>query len=271
MKHFKRFGAILGIIVILAVFCIPMVFAFGSGENSQNAFKAALMTAIIFPIILYAFGMAYKIWGKKKLQEEKEIENIVFDVGNVLVKFGWEDYLKSFGFPKEKYEKIADAVFRSQTWNERDRSDFPEKEYVNRMVESAPEYEADIREVMRRSSECIKEMDYAQTWTKYLKEKGYHLYILSNYSTYMLEQTKKNMSFLKNMDGEIFSCDVKVIKPEPEIFQLLIERYQLNPQKTVFLDDRADNCEAAVQAGMKAIIFKDFKQAVAELEKFGVK
>ena len=271
MKNFKRFGAILGILVILAVFCIPMVFAFGSGENSQNAYKAALMTAIVFPILLYAFGMAYKIWGKKKLQEEKEIENIVFDVGNVLVKFGWEDYLKSFGFPKEKYEKIAEAIFRSQTWNERDRSDLPERENVNKMAASAPEYEEEIREVMRRSSECIQEMENAQTCTIYLKEKGYHLYILSNYSTYMLEQTKKNMSFLKNMDGEVFSCDVKVIKPEQEIFQLLIDRYHLDPKKSVFLDDRADNCEAAVRAGMKAIVFKNLKQAASELEKLGVR
>ena len=114
-------------------------------------------------------------------------------------------------------------------------------------------------------------MEYAQTWTKYLKEKGYHLYILSNYSTYMLEQTKKNMSFLKNMDGEVFSCDVKVIKPEQEIFQLLIDRYHLDPKKSVFLDDRADNCEAAVRAGMKAIVFKNLKQAASELEKLGVR
>lgn len=76
MKHFKRFGAILGIIVILAVFCIPMVFAFGSGENSQNAFKAALMTAIIFPIILYAFGMAYKIWGKRSYRKRKRLKTL---------------------------------------------------------------------------------------------------------------------------------------------------------------------------------------------------
>lgn len=106
MKNLKRFGAILGIVVILAVFCIPLYFAFGKGENSQNVFQASLMVAIVFPILLYAFGMAYKIWGKKKPQEEKEMENVIFDVGNVLVNFGWEDFLKSFGFPKEKMKKL---------------------------------------------------------------------------------------------------------------------------------------------------------------------
>lgn len=271
MKNFKRFGAILGIIGILAVFGIPMIFAFGSGTNSQDAFKASLTVAIIFPIILYAFGMAYKIWGKKKPEEEKEMENVIFDVGNVLVKFGWEDYLKSFHFSKEKYERIADAVFRSQVWNERDRSDLPEEAYVNQMVEAVPEYEEDIREVMRRSGECIKAMDYAETWTKYLKGRGYHLYILSNYSAYMLERTKTEMPFLKYTDGEVFSCDVKAIKPEPEIYQILIDLYHLNPEKSVFIDDREDNCEAARKAGMKAIVFRNFKQAAADLGKLGIK
>lgn len=138
------------------------------------------------------------------------------------------------------------------------------------MVAAAPEYEADIREVMRRSGECIIPMDYAETWVQYLKEKGYHTYILSNYSEGMLEKTKKDMAFLKHTDGEIFSCDVKLIKPEAEIYQTLITRYNLNPAKSVFIDDRADNCEAARKLGMKAIVFKSFKQAVAELEKMGI-
>ena len=50
------------------------------------------------------------------------MENIIFDVGQVLVKYDWETYLDSFGFPKEERDKIAEVVFQSNTWNERDRS-----------------------------------------------------------------------------------------------------------------------------------------------------
>lgn len=267
----KRYGAILGVILLLAVFCLPMVFALGKGENAGAWFRASLGAVVIIPVVLYAFLLAMKVWGNKNQKAEGEIENIIFDVGRVLVSFDWETYLKGFGFPEEKYEKIADATFRSSTWNERDRGLLTEEEYVEAMVKKAPEYEADIREVLAGSHKTISPMDYAETWTKYLRSQGYHLYILSNYGHYMLDRTKQDMKFLEYMDGVVFSCDVQMIKPEPEIYQTLLDTFSLNPEKSVFLDDRKDNCEAAEKLGIHAIVFENFKQAAAELEKLGVK
>ena len=145
-----------------------------------------------------------------------------------------------------------------------------EQYYVDQMVKAAPEYEKDIREVMRRSDETIEKTDYAETWVRYLKDKGYHVYILSNYATDTLERTEDKLTFLKYVDGAVFSCQVKQIKPEPEIYKTLLGRYHLDPEKSVFLDDRAENCEAARKQGIHAIQFKSFKQAAAELEKLGV-
>ena len=138
-------------------------------------------------------------------------------------------------------------------------------------MESAPEYEEDIREVVRRDPECMHLYDYAETWVKYLKNQGYHLYVLSNYGTYMLDRTKQDMSFLKYMDGAVFSCDVQQIKPEVDIYKTLLKRYSLKPEKSVFLDDRAVNCEGAGRAGIHTIRFENLKQAAKELEKLGVK
>ena len=70
-----------------------------------------------------------------------------------------------------------------------------EQYYVDKMIKDAPEYADDIREVMRRSGETIERMDYAETWVRYLKDKGYHVYILSNYATYTLEKQRKNLHF----------------------------------------------------------------------------
>lgn len=267
----KKAGAWIAIVILLFACCLPMFFAFGSGENSQNYFKASLAVAIMVPILAYAIWMVYKLLNKNKKVVESDMENIIFDVGKVLVKFEWEKYLDSFGFPKEKRDKIAKAVFESETWNERDRSSEDEQYYVDKMIKDAPEYADDIREVMRRSGETIERMDYAETWVRYLKDKGYHVYILSNYATYTLEKTEEELTFLKYVDGAVFSCQVKQIKPEPDIYQTLIKRYNLDPQKSVFLDDRKENCEAARKQGIHAIQFESFKQAAAELEKLGVK
>ena len=273
MKNFKRIAALAGVIILLLIFCLPMVFAWGSSENSQALFRGAFAAAVLVPIVAYVFWMAYRIWGNKKPEENpnRMIENIIFDVGNVLVDYGWENYLRGYGFPEEKFQKIADATFRNPVWEEQDRAMHDESWYVDRFVESAPEYEKEIREVIRRDSECIHLKDYAETWVKYLKNQGYHLYVLSNYGSYMLDRTKQDMTFLKYMDGVIFSCDVHEIKPEADIYKTLLKRFNLKPEKSVFLDDREVNCEGARKAGIRAIQFKDLKQAAGELEKLGVK
>ncbi len=267
----KKIGAWTAIIILLLACCMPMFFAFGKGENSQNYFKASLAVAIMVPLLAYAMWLVYRILNKNKKAVDSGMENIIFDVGQVLVKYDWETYLDSFNFPEEERDRIAKAVFMSNVWNERDRSSEDEQYYVEQMVKAAPEYENDIREVMRRSDETIKKTDYADTWVKYLKNQGYHVYILSNYATDTLERTGDKLTFLKYVDGAVFSCQVKQIKPEPAIYKTLIERYNLDPQKSVFLDDRAENCEAARKRGIHAIQFESFKQAAAELEKLGVK
>ena len=271
MKKYKRIAALAGVILLLAVFCLPMLFALGKSEQFQSMFRGAFGAAMLVPILAYVFWMAYRIWGKKKDPgEDRMIRNIIFDVGNVLVTYGWQEYLRSYGFSEEKFQKIADATFRNPVWEERDRGCYEEQYYVDKFVESAPEYEKEIREVMIHTPDCIKITDYAETWVKYLKNQGYHLYILSNYCNYMLEKNRPDMTFLKYMDGIIFSCEVKEIKPEREIYETLLSRYSLKPEKSVFLDDRAENCEAARKAGIHAIEFKNLKQAAEELKKLGV-
>ena len=275
MKNFKRIAALAGVVILLLIFCLPMAFAWGSSENAQALFRGAFAAAVLVPIVAYVFWMAYRIWGNKKPREDENrmIENIIFDVGQVLVSYDWESYLKAFHFPAEEEKLIAEKVFKSQIWNERDRGLFSEEEYRKQFIAALPaEYEADVKRVIEKSGKTIGIKDYAETWTGYLKSQGYHLYILSNYSQFMLDQTRPGkMPFLKNMDGVIFSCKVQQIKPEADIYETLLSRFGLKPEESVFLDDRPENCEAARKLGIHAIEFHDLKQAAKELEKLGVK
>lgn len=276
MKKLKRYAALLAVVVLLAAFGLPMVFAlkgWDEGSFSRGLFQASLLGAFFVPVMAFVILMVYRILQDRnpKQEENRMIKNVIFDVGNVLLDFDWETYLNSFDFSEEEYEKIADATFRSPIWNERDRGLYQEEDYIRQFVAKAPEYEADIREVMRRSPETLHRFPYSETWVKYLKKQGYHLYILSNYSQYMLEKTRDIMDFLKYMDGIVFSCEVRELKPEEGIYKKLLNMYQLEPEKSVFLDDRAENCEGARACGIHAIQFKDFKQAANELEKLGVK
>lgn len=198
-----------------------------------------------------------------------DIDTIIFDVGNVLVDYDWESYLDSFHFSPEKREIMADVVFRSRLWDEKDRG-VGEEAALQSFIQAAPQYEEDVRKVVEESYRTIRPRDYAKTWVKYLKSKGYKLYILSNYSEEGLKKTR-HMIPEKYMDGAIFSCYVKQIKPEPEIYRTLLDTYGIVPEKAVFLDDRKENLDAAEKFGIRTILFQDFKQAAADLEKLGVR
>lgn len=275
MKNGKRIAAIVGIVLLLAVFCLPMVFALSGKEFNMGYFFAALAAAFFVPLIIFIMMEVHRIFVKKEdkaVTENRKIENIIFDVGKVLVWFDWEKLMDSFDFPAEKRKKIQAAIFDSHIWDERDRGLYEDGYYVDQMVALAPEYEADIREFMRRSPETISKLDYALPWVRYLKKQGYHLYILSNYCKYMKDANRELMDFLPYMDGTCFSCDVQELKPEKAIYQKLLNMYKLDPKKSVFLDDRQENIDGAKKLGIQTVLFKDFKQATAELEKkYGVK
>lgn len=263
-------AAILGIIILLAAAVMPMVFAFGKGEAAAGMFRASLAVAVMLPVLAYGMFLVYRLLKKKGETPSGTYRNIVFDVGQVLMRFDWEGYLDSYGFPEEKRDAIARSVFLSPIWGERDRGAFSEEEYIKQFVNLAPELENEIRKVVEDSDQSLTQMDYAQAWTAYLKSKGYRLYVLSNYGKVSLDKTRGKMNFLKNMDGAVFSCDVKVIKPEPEIYRILLDRYSLDPAQTVFLDDSEKNCAAARKLGITAIHFKNLQQAEEELRKLGI-
>ena len=288
MKNLKKYAALAGVVLLVLVCVLPMVFAFGEGENAEMMFRGTFAVMFLLPIMLYVILMVYKYMNRDKqdivrgvkseakntaektAENAPVIKNVVFDIGKVLMSFDWEDFLKGMGYSGEKFERIAEATFLSDVWQERDRGLLTEEEYVDQCVALAPEYEQDIREVMRRTVDSVKLYPYAETWVKYLKKKGYRLYIISNFSKYMTEENVKNMPFRKYMDGEIFSYAVNELKPDPVIFQLLLEKYFLNAEECVMIDDRPENCEGARSVGMKAVEFKSFKQAAAELAKLGV-
>lgn len=278
MKNGKRFAAILGIVLLLAVFCTPMVFALSGKEFNMGYFFSALAAAFFVPVIVFIMMEVHRIFVKKNdgkadsTKADRMVDNVIFDVGQVLVKFDWKRLMDEMQFQGEKRRKIEAAIFGSRIWDERDRGLYEEAHYVDEMVKLAPEYEEDIREFMRRSPETISKMDYAVSWVKYLKRQGYHLYVLSNYCAYMKDANRECMEWLRYMDGTAFSCDVKELKPEKEIYQKLLDMYELDPKRSVFIDDRQENLDGAKKVGIGTVLFKDFRQAAKELEmKFGVK
>ncbi len=198
------------------------------------------------------------------------ITTIIFDIGNVLADFTWREHYEKFGYDDAMIERIADATVRSPIWNENDRGVWSDEQLLQAMIDNDPEIEKDIRRVLDNVDTMVVHNDYAIPWIVSLKEKGYRTLYLSNFSRKARVECAQALDFLPYLDGGILSYQEKVIKPMPEIYELLIERYQLAPEECVFLDDTLVNLEAAGKFGIHTIQFKNQAQAIEELRALGV-
>ncbi len=197
------------------------------------------------------------------------IHTIIFDIGNVLVHFRWKELYADLGFTGEKFEKIADATVRSHWWNEFDRGLMTTEEVIGHFVENAPEYREEITEIYRHMGEIVRIYDHAIPWIQELKQSGYQVYVLSNWPRPAYDANlHTNLRFLEYVDGGVMSFQEGLIKPDRRIFELICKRYDIDPKEAVFLDDNAENIEAAKAFGLNAIRFQDYEQAKAELKKY---
>lgn len=186
----------------------------------------------------------------------KDTEAVIFDLGNVLLGYDWRPYLSSLGYDDQTNKVLADAVFRNKDWERGDMGGITSEQWEQLFVENAPSYEAQIRQVYSGIEHTIFSLPYTKRLVHFLKKEGLKLYYLSNYSEHLYNKTKQYMDFLDDFDGGIFSYEVLCIKPDEQIYRILIDRYGIKPEKTVFFDDRRDNVETACRLGIKGIVFK---------------
>ena len=198
------------------------------------------------------------------------LRNVIFDIGNVLASFRWQELFRELGYTGEAFERIAAAtVLHPTMWNEFDRSLMSDEEIIARCIERAPEYEKEIRRLFETTAGLVEEYPYSYEWTRGLKEQGYKVYLLSNYGKTSYEAARDNhrLSFLPLVDGGVISYEVQLVKPEPGIYQALLQKYNLKPEECIFLDDKPENIEAAKALGFHGIVVESRTQAEEELEK----
>ena len=198
------------------------------------------------------------------------IQNIIFDVGMVLVDFCWQKVLEDLGFEGEVKERVAAATVGSPVWGEYDRSRMSDDEILAALIANDPEMEREIRLFWEHNSETIRCYPYAEAWVREWKEKGYRCYILSNYSRRTYELTKKELPFEPLMDGALFSFQVRQVKPERVIYETFLMKFGLKPEECVFLDDSPANIAAAEELGIRGVRFTTREAAMEELKRLGV-
>lgn len=195
------------------------------------------------------------------------IKSVIFDIGNVLVDFTWEKAFYDFGLEGEAFEKVANATVRHPGWLELDRGSITKEEAIEIFSNEVPEYREYIERIYQELVKLLEQYDYAIPWIQELKERGYKVYILSNWSKPAHEACVDNaLNFLPLVDGAVLSYQEHLVKPDEKIYELICTRYEINPKEAVFLDDVIKNIEGARAYGLHAIHFQSYQQARAQLE-----
>ncbi|MFL0252732.1 HAD family hydrolase [Clostridium neuense] len=198
------------------------------------------------------------------------IKNIIFDIGNVLLKFTPVEFLKNKFHDEEVVDALYKNIFLSKEWIELDRGTITDEEAIDRYCSRDPEHENEIKEVMATWNEMHLPVEGTSEFLKRMKKKGYKIYLLSNYHLKAFEFINGKYDFIRNVDGEIISCRVKLLKPEPEIYKALMDKYNLKPEESVFIDDTKINIEAAKKLGLHGVLFKGFEDMEKKLKEEGI-
>lgn len=198
------------------------------------------------------------------------IKNVVFDIGNVLLKFTPLEFLRSKYSDEKIIESLYENIFNSNEWIELDRGTITDEEATIRFCTRDPNNAEKVKEVMRTWNEMHIPVEGTSELMKKLKMKGYKIYLLSNYHLKAFKLISEKYDFIRDVDGKIISSKVKLLKPEAEIYEALTHNCGIKPEESIFIDDRVENINAAIKLGFNGIVFSDADALLKELDKVGI-
>lgn len=178
------------------------------------------------------------------------MKNVVFDLGRVVFA---QDPAKSTAEFKQFFSYVS-LTPMPQFWTDYDMGvlsfdQVAEELAAYRGVE--PEFAREMISIAIGKQETIRP---TEKLIDELKAAGYKLYVLSNMSREFIDFLRKQKVY-ENFDGDVVSCEVGIVKPMPEIYDLLLERFDLDPAETIFIDDRKENVDAAAAKGIATFHF----------------
>ena len=184
------------------------------------------------------------------------IKNVIFDYGNVLID--WNPaylFLPVFGGDEEKCRFFTDNVCNREWFTRMDRGESMDV-CVAELQARYPQYADAVAMFRDRWFEmCNGELPGMFELIQDLKSKGVGVYGLTNWPAETFTEARRRFRTLASIDNYVVSSSVKLAKPEPAIYQLLLSKYNLNPEECVFIDDRKDNVDAAKALGMSDIVY----------------
>ena len=185
------------------------------------------------------------------------VKNIVFDMGNVIIRFDRDLFIDRFGVSAEDHTLLLQEIFLSPEWVMMDRGTLTDEQAAEILCKRVPEH---LREIARKLialwDRPILEIEGICPLIEELKGRGYGIYLLSNAASRQ-HVYWPDIPGSECFDGTLISADELLTKPEREIYELFLERFGLRAEECVFIDDNTVNAEGAYRCGLHPIVFHD--------------
>ncbi|KLI31970.1 HAD-IA family hydrolase [Brachyspira hyodysenteriae] len=185
------------------------------------------------------------------------IKNIVSDIGNVLYEFNVNEFMNKY-IDEEDREKFFQNSFSNENWHLMDKGDLAFNDARKLFIDMNPKYQKIIDELFDTSlTLCLNKNHNNISLLKEYKNKGYDIYYLSNMPSETFEVLRKETDFFDDTCiGGVVSAHVKMIKPNKDIYEYFLNKFDLKADECLFIDDNINNVNAALDIGIKAVQLK---------------
>ena len=195
--------------------------------------------------------------------------NVVFDLGGVLLTWDPAAIASSVFDTPQDQQLVLDAVFGHPDWVELDRGTLPVADAITRAVRRTGLSARGLAAMFEAVPLALVPIPQALDLVKAVREAGNRVYALSNLHRSSLAHVESAYDVFDLFDGRVVSCEVGACKPEGEIYAIMIERHDLDPRESLFIDDVMVNLEAAATFGMRTLRFDAVDLCRADLRLAG--
>ena len=202
----------------------------------------------------------------------KNIDTIIFDLGGVLIDWNPEYvFLDVFNGDREKMQWFFDNICTHE-WNENQDAGYPIAKANEDLVALFPDYEKEIRMFYGRWVEMLGGaiIETVNILKKLIDSKNYKVVALTNWSAETFPMALERFEFLQWFEGIIVSGEEKTRKPFEDIYNLTLNRYSIQAEHAIFIDDNLRNIEAARKLGIHGIQFKSPEDLEAQLKNYNI-
>lgn len=186
---------------------------------------------------------------------------LIFDIGGIILDVSDEVITKFLNITEEETKKLNKLVYGDKRFYKCLKGEITQEDYEKQLIQENSDKKVEIDKLLNPVYQEQVLPFISNTWEYIyeLKKQGYQIYFLSNLTEASYEYLKEKLKITHLVDGAIYSWQEGLAKPQKEIYELLLKKYQLKREEVVFFDDKLKNVEMGNKLGIKSVLYKTKK------------